>query len=401
MPTKQSNGPGKIRDDNMSEITIYQNAIEQATTSKRDSSSSEERMDTSEEYDKSGERDLTHESPISNNEFVAQFIAENTPNKTLTEYPEPQPHCSREETPFKPEEQQDENRKIDNTIAEPTRLRPSESMTRRSESKKVHIYSVPGKTLHSALLDEDYLIVGNHVDEITRRKIGNGEYVDFSKLMPKDRLNSEEDQRMEMVNRGGMTFWVPLSDRELTSINSYSKWEQAFRVFTKIYGSFFPEKTRELIQYQHTIFTAAGSFAWDNVYKYDREFRMHMSRHHPHRNWSVILQQAWSMYLKDKVSNNGNQNQLNSGTGQPKVRCKLCYDFNSGNCTFGRRCKFDHRCSFCNKYGHGSFNCQKANKSHSNQGGNSHHHQSGPNGRDRWDRYEKDHQNQHQSDKKN
>ena len=39
---------------------------------------------------------------------------------------------------------------------------------------------------------------------------------------------------------------------------------------------------------------------------------------------------------------------------------KLYFDFNAGYCSYGAGCRFDHRCSFCLKFGHGSFNCRKA-----------------------------------------
>ena len=152
-------------------------------------------------------------------------------------------------------------------------------LIRDAELSKARIYDVKGRSLpitvensgltpenvkefnvtyHSTLLDEDYLLVGSYVDDVTRRKIGNGEYVDFAKLMPKDKLTGEEDQRMEMVNRGGLTYWLPVSDQEVTSISSYIKWEQAFRVFSNIYTDFHPhKKSSELIQYNHIIHTAS------------------------------------------------------------------------------------------------------------------------------------------------
>ena len=114
------------------------------------------------------------------------------------------------------------------------------------------------------------------------------------------------------------------------------------------------------------------------------EFRLHMSRHHLNRSWAVILQQAWSMYLKDHINTTPNHHGFggqNKSWGQ--VRKKISFDYNKGNCTFGRKCRFDHRCSFCNKFGHGAYCCRKAgNKPHSEQSGN--------NGHDRWDKYEKD-----------
>ena len=150
------------------------------------------------------------------------------------------------------------------------------------------------------------------MDDNTRHKIGNAEYVDFAKLMPKDRVANEDDQRMEIVNRGGMTYWLPVGDHEGTVISNYSRWEQAFRVFNNVYTSFHPHRAGELIQYGHVIHTASQSFIWENVYRYDCDFRTHMSRHHMNHSWGVILQQAWSMFLKDKISRGGGR-----GSGQP------------------------------------------------------------------------------------
>ena len=121
-----------------------------------------------------------------------------------------------------------------------------------------------------------------------------------------------------------------------------------------------------------------------------------MSRHHLNRSWAVILQQAWAMYFKDRLVNNGFGGGKGGGSSSNMggVRRKLCFDFNRGVCTFGKRCKFDHRCSFCNKFGHGAYNCRRANKTGS--GGNTPNFAPATNGwdfrneKDRWDRYEKE-----------
>ena len=78
-------------------------------------------------------------------------------------------------------------------------------------------------------MDQDYLLVSNHVDQVTQQKIIRGEYVDFGKLLPKDKVLMEEDGRMELIVRNGKTFWSLVS--ETVIINNFSKWEQAFRIF--------------------------------------------------------------------------------------------------------------------------------------------------------------------------
>ena len=192
---------------------------------------------------------------------------------------------------------------------------PVNEMIRSAERSQARIFDVAGNTekgvsasfegllqhelFHSVVVDEDYLVVGTHVDETTKHKIISGEYIDFARLILQNRVSAEDDHHMEMVNYGGHTFWVPASDRTAISINSFSKWEQAFRVFSNIYTREYPNRSSELIQYNHVIHTASLNFQWDNVYHYDKEFRFHLARH-PERSWSVILQQAWTMYLKDR-----------------------------------------------------------------------------------------------------
>ena len=161
-----------------------------------------------------------------------------------------------------------------------------------------------------------------------------------------------------------MSYLIPLAERESATISNFYRWEQAFRVFSNIYMEAYLGKANELVQYNHTIHTAAQTFVWDNVYRYDCEFRLHMSKHHLARSWAVFLQQAWSMCLKDKDSGGSGQQQSFGGSHSKAsgARCKLCFDFNSGYCSYGQSCKFDHKCSFfCNKFGHGAHNCRRAN----------------------------------------
>ena len=151
----------------------------------------------------------------------------------------------------------------------------------------------------SALVDESYIMVGVHLDDVMVSKISKGEYVDFGKLLPRDQVVAEEDGRMEMYVKNGKTFWSPVSAAVV--INGFPKWEQAFRVFADIYSKANPHRSAELIEYNHIIHTVALAYIWDNVYMYDKEFRMHMSRN-PQRSWSIILQQAWSLRLRDRIA---------------------------------------------------------------------------------------------------
>ena len=117
---------------------------------------------------------------------------------------------------------------------------------------------------HSTLVDENYMVISMHLDSALRDKIKKGEYVNFSRLLPKDRLAVNDEPKLQIVNREGQTFFVP-SDHESSGITNFSKWEQTFRIYSNIFSREHPDRAAELIQYNHVIFTAASTYLWDNV----------------------------------------------------------------------------------------------------------------------------------------
>ena len=232
-----------------------------------------------------------------------------------------------------------------------------------SSAGNVILYG-PNQFMRTTMMDEDYLIVAAYVDEVLERRIRSGEYVDFSRLLPRDRVQMQQDNRLELVNMNGHLTCTPASNangQEL-SITSFARWEQAFRVFSNIFTRQFPQRASELIQYNHVIHTASMTYAWSNVYAYDIDFRLHMARH-PQRSWSVILQQAWNLCLKDQHEM-GNRKHSFGGNAQGGSGRKrdICFRFNAGKCTYGSRCKFDHHCGICGRHGHGAHNCKRASE---------------------------------------
>ena len=99
-------------------------------------------------------------------------------------------------------------------------------------------------------MDENYMVIGAHVDSVLQQKIIAMEYIDFARLIPKDKISRTKDHRFELVVRGGSTFFAPVSDRESTTINSFSKWEQAYQIYLNILTRAYPGKSSELIQYK-------------------------------------------------------------------------------------------------------------------------------------------------------
>ena len=127
------------------------------------------------------------------------------------------------------------------------------------------------------------------------------------------------------------------------------------------------------------------------MYAYDKEFRLHIAKH-PDRNWAVILQQAWSMKLRDRIyctdsgashghANNSTSNKgnfgHNHGQGHGHIQgnhAKInepCCRYNCGKCNFGVNCRYEHRCSYepCRKFGHTILQCRKLAADREQNGG--------------------------------
>ena len=134
------------------------------------------------------------------------------------------------------------------------------------------MYEVPGTnfrtfTIDVNQIDQDYQMIDSHIEESIKKKIQAFEYIDFSKLISKkNSLREEDSQKMEIINCNGASYFVPASDCDNVSINTYFKWEQAFRVFSNILTTKFPDKVTELLQYNHSIHRASMTYVWDNVY---------------------------------------------------------------------------------------------------------------------------------------
>ena len=253
----------------------------------------------------------------------------------------------------------------------------ADRVIRDAESARACINVTPGKSdnmfnneyIQSFMMDDEYMLVGAHVDEATYSKIIEGIYVDFGKLIPRDRIAVEEDQRLEMVIRGGKTYWVP--PNETSTISNIVKCEQAFRMFLNIYTKKYPFRASELIEYNPIIHYISGVYSWNNVYNYNKDFRIHMGRN-PSRNWSIILQHSWSLRLRDKIHKF--ENSHNTGGSTPKggngaKSSGPCHRYNCGKCNFGANCKYEHKCSYCFKFGHTILTCRKL-KADLDHGGN-------------------------------
>ena len=348
---QSTKGKALERQTNLSEsdTTIYQNALEKVdsgdivvdaeiTFKNRESSSSEEgKIDTSDEM-----------MEIDCNNFIAECTAQAN-------------RCKR---PYPGEQEPDPKEAADNVIreAEAAKIRmlptPGNCYNVIDYDKYDKCYNGITANQHSPIVDENYVAIGGHIDGTLCDKIRRGEYVDFLLLLPRDHLSSSDEGKLELIFRGGQTYFVP-ADKDGPNITSFYKWEQAFRTFSNIYLKEHPDRATELIQNNHIICSASTTYTWENVYQYDREFRTHLASF-PDRSWSIILQQAWSMCLRDRINfnHNGNSNVHISGGQNRGSKKEICQRFNRGLCTTGQNCQYDHRCLECGKFGHGVHICR-------------------------------------------
>ena len=340
----------------MSELTVYRNAVEKQL-SKRISSSSDEdnQAINSNDEDYLGPKAWGNE----NADMIDKFIAD-----TQDRYERSQ---SREHRSV-----DDDLRHIHQDDSSPEEK--ANKMIREAEHSRERIQDTPGKFnlispvskryhidyqndfVHSSMVDESYQLVGSHLDEAMQLRIADGEYVDFAQLVPHDQVLTADDNRYEMIIREGRTYWVPAYNNEGTAISKYNRWEQAFWVFLDVYVRAHPHRASELVQYRYLIHTASQSFTWENVYMYDKDFRLHLAKYQK-RSWAIILHQAWAVRLKDKIQVSSNSSGHSGSVGNS--RKEICKHFNRGECNSGSDCRYEHRCSYCFKYGHSVINCRK------------------------------------------
>ena len=225
--------------------------------------------------------------------------------------------------------------------------------------------------------DDEFFHVTCHVDKSLTQKIQNGEFVDLEKLLVKDRFKRRSsDERLEFVSHEGQTFLAPAQDRE-NRIFGLRKWEQAFRVYAAIYSKANPHRSSEIWQYIHTINTAASNYVWENVAYYDFTFRQMMSQN-PYRSWSKTYNQLWNLAICtpiQKSTGNGQTSSHNNlwqnrnsheqcpkngnGNGLGKKINRPCWRFNKNIQCSADTCDYEHKCSYCGKFGHSVLNCHK------------------------------------------
>ena len=177
------------------------------------------------------------------------------------------------------------------------------------------------------------------------------------------------------MQKDGKAYFVPAQNSS-NKISSVCKWEQAFRIYAAVYSEANPSRAAEIWQYVHVINIAATSYVWDNVSYYDTTFRQLMAQN-PGWSWSKIYNQMWNIAMREPLlrpnngtphygngSGNFNNNKRNTpgnggNGGGGKRKPKYCWAHNRGNCKDGNKCKYIHRCLYCDVTDHIKSSCPK------------------------------------------
>lgn len=214
--------------------------------------------------------------------------------------------------------------------------------------------------------DDKEFQIGYYLDDIVITKIKAGRYVDFSKLLPKDKVtspNDDEQNGLQLMPSNGFSYVVH-KEKEHQEVNSYSRWRTAFDVYAGLYLKANPLKAAEIHQYASEIESAAQTYIWENVYGYDKMFRHRIDRK-TNKSWARTYQKAWNKFMRDRKGSWNKSNAVWSGNSKKQalvasVKKKLCWIFNKrAKCKFGKNCRFDHKCSTCGSTKHGALNCDQ------------------------------------------
>lgn len=207
-----------------------------------------------------------------------------------------------------------------------------------------------------------------------KEKIWNGEFVDISLMLKSNHsLNQESNLDGDLVVKGGV---LSVVTKRPNSIRSIQVWTSAFMVYASVMLEKWPNKGSEFLKYMHIIRLAASRGCNQGWISYDEQFRLKKSRA-PVTSWGLIDNELWMLYVT--TPNNGTgQGQFwsthrstenlgqNSGDvstfshnnaykNMSKVentssiqKFAFCRYFNRAlTCTFGRFCKFTHKCQKC------------------------------------------------------
>ncbi len=141
-------------------------------------------------------------------------------------------------------------------------------------------------------------------------------------------------------------------------IYNWTMWQKAFCTFKALYLMVHPQKEPEITKYKNDIQNFATNYYWSAVTSYNQLFRQYLADF-PKCSWAMVDQDLFMTELvphRLPAQFRGQQPRGSPASGDI-LRTGVCNMFNRGNCTWGKKCRYDHRCTTCNKFGHTSQVC--------------------------------------------
>ncbi len=216
-------------------------------------------------------------------------------------------------------------------------------------------------------------LVFEHLDRKVLEAIAKDEFVEFGRLI--DRQEIEPEKGIHLYNQEGVEFYFP-QNKAAPKINSFGEWCRASLVFQAAHQKFHPERTAKIMEYRASIEEFAKQFPWAKVAEYHRRFRRNMAKK-PWRHWGLV-NQLWRAKIlvsdEEREKPKGTKDKPSDQEGGKSTKAKgkkrgICRTWNStGDCKFGNKCHYEHKCAICGKQGHGAVHCHKL-KSGSGQTG--------------------------------
>ena len=200
-----------------------------------------------------------------------------------------------------------------------------------------------------------------------KEKIWNGEFVELNLMLKSNQtlLNKLSTVGNLAVKEGILS----VVRKKSSPIKNRHVWTSAFMVYVSVMLEKWPIKGLEFLKYMHTVRTVASRGCPGGWVLHNEQYRLRKARF-PASSWGVVDGELWMfcvttpnngiqvnnpvnsspLLVRNNLSyssNSQNHGNINmTSTQKQRIACKL---YNRGLvCTFGKNCKFLHKCQKCN-----------------------------------------------------
>ena len=221
--------------------------------------------------------------------------------------------------------------------------------------------------------------LGANVQLPLKERIWRGEYVELGQLTTVGPSPVDQPLMLAVDTTGGGLHLRPQS--RSPAIRSIEQWTSAMLVFTSIFAERHSTRTRELLKYVNVVRTAAEcGYNWK---EYDIQFRLRHARQ-PHASWAKVDTELWLLVATAQTHNfrpygygqaaarpatrggwrpSSFRGGSSASAGRRRQPTSVCFAFNSGQCAYGKNCRYAHKCQRCNDTSHRASSCPKASAS--------------------------------------